>query len=85
MADGGQAASSNATSLAALDEDINVWGGGDTWGNDNLWNSNEFMFSDIDLHALGRKFDLEFYDDGNIEGPVQLNYWSLWGYVEDRR
>ena len=85
LADGGQAAASNATSLAALDEDINVWGGGDTWGNDNLWNSNEFMFSDIDLHALGRKFDLEFYDDGNIEGPVQLNYWSLWGYVEDRR
>ena len=82
ISDGGVDTSSNSINIG---EGRNLWGGGEDWGTETLWNSGEFNLADIDLHALGRSFDLEFFDEGAIEGPVQINYWSLWGYLEDRR
>jgi len=82
IADGGADTDTNAINIG---EDLILWGSGEDWGTETLWDSGEFNLADIDVHALGRSFDLEFYDDGGIEAPVQINYWSLWGYLEDRR
>ena len=82
IGDGGQSTSTGSINIG---EDLTLWGEGENWGTETLWASGEFNLEDIDLHALGRSFDVEFYDDGGIEAPFQINYWSLWGYLEDRR
>lgn len=83
VADGGQDSSSDSVNLS---EGILVWGAGNDWGDGSLWNSaGEFVTADADFACLGQKFDLELYDNGEIEQPVEINSWSIWGYVEDRR
>ena len=82
IVDGGRAES---TASISLDAGLNTWGDGSTWGDGDNWNASEFVNSRSGLGVLGKKFDLELYDNGNIQGDFQLNSWSLLGYVEDRR
>ena len=56
-----------------------------TWGDGTGWNAGEFVNQRTLMGILGRKFDLEIYDNGNITGDFQVNSWSMLGYVEDRR
>ena len=83
VADGGQDASFDSITTSSGQR---KWGAGNSWGDGSLWNSaGEFVTEDVDFHCLGQKFDLEIYDNGEIEAPIEINSWSLWGYVEDRR
>jgi len=50
-----------------------------------MWNSGEFVTQRAGVGVLGKKFELEIYDEGVIEAPIQINSWTLMGYAEDRR
>mgnify|MGYP003149259174 CR=1 FL=1 len=82
IVDGGRRES---TSTISLNAGLNTWGDGSAWGDGDNWNASDFVNSRSGLGVLGKKFDLELYDNGNIEGDFQINSWSLLGYVEDRR
>ena len=85
IADGGARFSEVEVDLSG---DLAKWGSESstgTWGNGLLWNAGEFVNQRGLMGTLGRKFDLEIYDNGNIKGDFQVNSWSLLGYVEDRR
>ena len=82
VADGGKDRSSNTVNLSS---GISLWGAGNDWGDGSMWNAGEFVTEEIGLHALGTSFDLQIYDDGAVEAPVEINSWSLSGYLEDRR
>ena len=85
IADGGARFSEVEIDLTG---DLVKWGSeGSTgnWGDGDLWNAGEFVNQRGLMGTLGRKFDLEIYDNGNIKGDFQVNSWSLHGYVEDRR
>ena len=82
IVDGGR---SESVGSISLDAGLNTWGDGSVWGDGDNWNASEFVNSRSGLGILGKKFDLELYDNGNIQGDFQLNSWSLLGYVEDRR
>ena len=85
IADGGARFSEVEIDLTG---DLVKWGSeGATgnWGDGDLWNAGEFVNQRGLMGTLGRKFDLEIYDNGNIKGDFQVNSWSLHGYVEDRR
>jgi hypothetical protein len=56
-----------------------------TWGDGGLWCGSGFTIRRAQFGCLGKKFDVEFYDNGNLEGGFQLGDWSLLGNVEDRR
>lgn len=70
---------SNAVSLWTSDVSLGRWGDG------GLWNSGEFVTDRDGLGVLGQKLEVELYDNGEILAPVEINSWSLHGYVEDRR
>lgn len=55
------------------------------WGDGGTWNSGEFITQRAGIGVLGKKFELELYDEGAVEAPVQINSWTLMGYTEDRR
>ena len=82
LVDGG---AREATSTISLDAGLSTWGDGSAWDDGSEWNNSEFVNARSGLGVLGKKFDLELYDNGNIEGDFQINSWSLLGYVEDRR
>ncbi len=81
IADGGSK-STNAT--IDLSGNLNVWGSR-SWGDGSVWNAGEFVNARGHVGTLGKKYDVEFYDNGNIEGDFQINSFSILGYVEDRR
>tara|TARA_R110002073_G_scaffold141383_7_gene292501 strand:- start:1301 stop:2953 length:1653 start_codon:yes stop_codon:yes gene_type:complete len=67
---------------------LNLWTSDDTtgrWGDGGRWNSGEFVTQRAGVGVLGKKFELEIYDEGAIEAPIQINSWTLMGYAEDRR
>ena len=82
LVDGG---AREATSTISLDAGLSTWGDGSSWNDGSEWNNSEFVNARSGLGVLGKKFDIELYDNGNIEGDFQINSWSLLGYVEDRR
>ena len=82
VADGGKDRSFNTVNLSS---GVSLWGAGNDWGDGSMWNSGEFVTEELGLHALGTSFDLQIYDDGSVEAPVEINSWSLHGYLEDRR
>jgi len=82
LVDGG---AREATSTISLDAGLTTWGDGSSWNDGGEWNNSEFVNARSGLGVLGKKFDIELYDNGNIEGDFQINSWSLLGYVEDRR
>ena len=82
LVDGG---AREATSVISLDAGLSTWGDGSSWDDGSEWNNSEFVNARSGLGVLGKKFDIELYDNGNIEGDFQINSWSLLGYVEDRR
>ena len=85
VADGGARFSEAEIDLSG---NLVMWGSESSvgsWGDGTLWNAGEFVNQRGLMGTLGRKFDLEIYDNGNIKGDFQVNSWSLLGYVEDRR
>lgn len=77
--------SSQSTASIDLSGGLKLWGDGRTWKDGAKWNSGEFVTARGGFGLLGQKFDMDIYDDGNIQAPVQINSWSLMGYLEDRR
>jgi hypothetical protein len=84
-ADGG---SSSSESDVSLDEDLYLWTDSavvGTWGDGTLWNAGETpqsVTTRIGVGCLGRRFDVEFYDNGEINMPIKINSFSLYGLVE---
>ena len=85
IADGGARLSEAEIDLDGNLQEWNTDGGSGSWGDGNRWNAGEFVNKRGLMGTLGRKFDLEIYDNGNIKGDFQVNSWSLLGYAEDRR
>ena len=82
VADGGVR---DSTATFDLSGSLTTWGNGEAWANGSNWNAGDFVNARGRLGVLGKKFDLQVFDDGNIEGDFQINGWSLIGYMEDRR
>jgi len=82
VADGGAREKSKSVDLSG---DLNEWGDSRDWGDGTLWNAGDFVNARATPAVLGKKFDIEFYDNGNIEGEFQMNSFSILGFVEDRR
>jgi hypothetical protein len=84
-ADGGRM--SSETSIT-LNQGLTLWTddpGIGQWGDGGKWNTGEFVTDQGGFGCLGQKFDLELYDNGEIEAPVAINSWTLLGQLEDRR
>lgn len=81
-ADGGRVSSPITIDLSS---GLVMWGDGRLWSDGSTWNSGEFVTERGGVGLLGQKFDLDIYDEGNIQAPVQINSWALMGYLEDRR
>lgn len=65
-----------------------VWSGDvaeGTWGNGGLWSGTGFSIRRAQFQVIGKKFSIELYDNGNLEGGFQLGDWTLLGTLEDRR
>ena len=78
----------NSTATINLSNGLSLWTdntGEGMWGNGGIWNEGEFVTERDDLGVRGQKFDVEVYDDGLVEASVEINSWSLHGYMEDRR
>jgi hypothetical protein len=91
ITDGGQQASSisvDGTEGIPLDTGLKIWStdtDDGTWGDGGAWNTGEFIVQRAGMHGVGKKFDLELFDDGNIRDEFQINSWSLTGMLEERR
>lgn len=71
-----------------LDTGLSYWGADPdegSWSDGGIWNEGEFIVQRAGVHGVGKKFDLELFDNGNIQDEFQINSWSLSGMVEDRR
>ena len=83
--DGGQQSSVTSVSLG---EGLSLWTSNESdgsWGNGGIWNEGEFVVKRGGFSGVGKKFDLEIYDSGNVTEELQVNSWSLSGMLEDRR
>jgi hypothetical protein len=83
--DGGAIVSETSIDLGT---GLSIWSADEadgTWGDGGLWNEGEFVVKRGGFRGVGKKFDLEVYDNGNVEAELQLNSWSLSGMLEDRR
>jgi len=56
-----------------------------TWGDGGLWSGTGFSIRRAQFQVIGKKFSIELYDNGNLEGGFQLGDWTLLGTLEDRR
>jgi hypothetical protein len=84
VADGGSTESSANVDLSG-GSGFGYWGDGREWGDGSLWNAGDFINSRAQFGILGRKFDIELFDNGEIASTFQTNSFSMIGYVEDRR
>lgn len=83
--DGGQQSSVTEIDLGS---GLELWSADTTdgtWGNGSVWNEGEFIVQRGGFSGVGKKFDLEVYDSGNVLEELQINSWSLSGMLEDRR
>jgi hypothetical protein len=83
--DGGQQSSETSVPLG---EGLSLWGSDladGAWGDGSIWNEGEFVVKRGGFSGVGKKFDLEIYDSGNVVEELQINSWSLSGMLEDRR
>jgi len=83
--DGGQ---QNSVTEVDLGEGLSLWSSNSaegSWGDGGKWNEGEFVLKRGGFSGVGKKFDLEVYDSGNVNEELQINSWSLSGMLEDRR
>ncbi len=85
LADGGTTSAVSVINLAGPGGSFGLWGDGRVWGDGTVWNAGDFVNARASTGLLGSKFDIEFYDNGNIKAGFQANSFSIMGYVEDRR
>ena len=66
--------------LAVWSEDIleGTWAGGQ-------WNASDVLPLRSEHGAMGRRFSINVYDNGNCKDELNIYSWTLQGFVEDQR